>query len=393
MAYGSPERLADVPAYYADIRGGRPIAPEHLEDLVERYRRLGIEDSSPLNAITEETRAALERELGAARLHRDEALDAADRRRRRGGARRRRGDRRRPRARAALLGAVDQGLPRPAGAGARRAAPSSRSSTAGTTSRGSSSSSPAASAERTRTSSSPRTRCRRGSSTRATRTATSCSRPRALVAERARHRRQLELLLPERVADGRAVARAGHPRPSRPRSTSAGVRDVLVCPVGFVSDHLEIRWDLDVEAPGTRSGARECASSGSRCRTPIRPSCGRSRGSSGARSRYRHQREAGRDHGRARRAAVSRLPARAADAEGRPVRARPRAGHRRLGAARHLVLGRAGKRGRARRPQRLREDDAAAAAVGDRQAELRVASRSAAASARCSSSAPASIPT
>jgi protoporphyrin/coproporphyrin ferrochelatase len=64
MAYGSPERLVDVPAYYADIRGGRPIAPEHLADLVERYRRLGIEESSPLNAITEETRAALERELG-----------------------------------------------------------------------------------------------------------------------------------------------------------------------------------------------------------------------------------------------------------------------------------------------------------------------------------------
>jgi protoporphyrin/coproporphyrin ferrochelatase len=63
MAYGSPERLVDVPAYYADIRGGRPIAPEHLDDLVERYRRLGIEDSSPLNAITERTRAALEREL------------------------------------------------------------------------------------------------------------------------------------------------------------------------------------------------------------------------------------------------------------------------------------------------------------------------------------------
>jgi ferrochelatase len=63
MAYGSPERLADVPAYYSDIRGGRPIAPEHLEDLVERYRRLGIEDANPLNAITEQTRAALEREL------------------------------------------------------------------------------------------------------------------------------------------------------------------------------------------------------------------------------------------------------------------------------------------------------------------------------------------
>src|SRR5947199_9835362 len=64
MAYGSPERLADVPAYYADIRGGRPVAPELPDDLVERYRRLGIEESSPLNAITERTRAALARELG-----------------------------------------------------------------------------------------------------------------------------------------------------------------------------------------------------------------------------------------------------------------------------------------------------------------------------------------
>src|ERR1700704_312191 len=63
MAYGSPERLDDVPAYYADIRGGRPIAPEQLEDLVARYCRLGVEESSPLNAITEQTRAALEHEL------------------------------------------------------------------------------------------------------------------------------------------------------------------------------------------------------------------------------------------------------------------------------------------------------------------------------------------
>jgi ferrochelatase len=64
MAYGSPERLEDVPAYYADIRGGRPVAPELLADLVERYRRLGVEGSNPLNEITEATRAALERELG-----------------------------------------------------------------------------------------------------------------------------------------------------------------------------------------------------------------------------------------------------------------------------------------------------------------------------------------
>jgi protoporphyrin/coproporphyrin ferrochelatase len=67
MAYGSPERLDDVPAYYADIRGGRPIRPEHLDDLIARYRALGIDDTdspSPLNAVTEQTRAALEAALG-----------------------------------------------------------------------------------------------------------------------------------------------------------------------------------------------------------------------------------------------------------------------------------------------------------------------------------------
>src|SRR2546423_3716996 len=64
MAYGSPESLSDVPAYYADIRGGGPRGPDHLAVLVARYRRLGIEDSSPLNGITEQTRGALEAELG-----------------------------------------------------------------------------------------------------------------------------------------------------------------------------------------------------------------------------------------------------------------------------------------------------------------------------------------
>ncbi len=66
MAYGSPDRIGDVPAYYADIRGGRPVSPERLADLTERYRRLGIEESNPLNEITEQTRAALEAELGLA---------------------------------------------------------------------------------------------------------------------------------------------------------------------------------------------------------------------------------------------------------------------------------------------------------------------------------------
>jgi ferrochelatase len=61
MAYGSPERLEDVPAYLEDIRAGRPSPPGTLEHLIERYRGIG---GSPLNEITERQRAALERELG-----------------------------------------------------------------------------------------------------------------------------------------------------------------------------------------------------------------------------------------------------------------------------------------------------------------------------------------
>jgi ferrochelatase len=62
MAYGSPSRPEDIPAYFADIRGGRPVRPEVIEELAHRYRRIG--GSSPLNEITERQRAALERELG-----------------------------------------------------------------------------------------------------------------------------------------------------------------------------------------------------------------------------------------------------------------------------------------------------------------------------------------
>jgi ferrochelatase len=62
MAYGSPSRPEDIPAYFDDIRGGRPVRPEAVAELTERYRRIG--GSSPLNEITERQRAALENELG-----------------------------------------------------------------------------------------------------------------------------------------------------------------------------------------------------------------------------------------------------------------------------------------------------------------------------------------
>jgi ferrochelatase len=63
MAYGSPSRAQDIPAYFADIRGGRPVSTKAIAELTERYRRIG--GSSPLNEITERQRAALERELDA----------------------------------------------------------------------------------------------------------------------------------------------------------------------------------------------------------------------------------------------------------------------------------------------------------------------------------------
>jgi protoporphyrin/coproporphyrin ferrochelatase len=60
MAYGSPSRLEDVPAYLEDIRGGRSSPSGVLQHLIERYRGIG---GSPLNEITERQRAALEAEL------------------------------------------------------------------------------------------------------------------------------------------------------------------------------------------------------------------------------------------------------------------------------------------------------------------------------------------
>jgi ferrochelatase len=61
MAYGSPSRIEDVPDYFDDVRGGRPVSPEAVTELAERYRRIG---GSPLETITERQRQALEHELG-----------------------------------------------------------------------------------------------------------------------------------------------------------------------------------------------------------------------------------------------------------------------------------------------------------------------------------------
>ena len=61
MAYGSPDRIDDIRPYLEDIREGRSVSEAAVEELTERYRRIG--GRSPLGAITERQRAALEREL------------------------------------------------------------------------------------------------------------------------------------------------------------------------------------------------------------------------------------------------------------------------------------------------------------------------------------------
>ena len=62
MAYGSPSRPEDVRPYLEDVRGGRPVSEEAVAELAERYRRIG--GRSPLDDVTEAQRAALERTLG-----------------------------------------------------------------------------------------------------------------------------------------------------------------------------------------------------------------------------------------------------------------------------------------------------------------------------------------
>lgn len=61
MAYGTPRTPEEIEPYYTDIRRGRPPTPELLAELVARYDAIG--GISPLAARTEAQRAALEREL------------------------------------------------------------------------------------------------------------------------------------------------------------------------------------------------------------------------------------------------------------------------------------------------------------------------------------------
>ena len=62
MAYGTPATPEDVEAYYTHVRRGRPPTPEQLADLRRRYDAIG--GTSPLLARTREQAAGIQAALG-----------------------------------------------------------------------------------------------------------------------------------------------------------------------------------------------------------------------------------------------------------------------------------------------------------------------------------------
>ncbi len=66
MAYGSPNSLDEVGEYLRQVRGGRSSTPEEIERLKERYRQVG--GQTPLLKITLKQAKALEERLQSERL-------------------------------------------------------------------------------------------------------------------------------------------------------------------------------------------------------------------------------------------------------------------------------------------------------------------------------------
>ena len=60
LAHGSPDRPEDVPEFLKNVTGGRPLPPAAVEEIQRRYARIG---RSPLTEITVRQAALLAREL------------------------------------------------------------------------------------------------------------------------------------------------------------------------------------------------------------------------------------------------------------------------------------------------------------------------------------------
>ena len=62
LAYGGPDSLDDIPAYLLDIRGGRPTPQALIEDITDRYRQIG--GRSPLLDIANDLAHKVAAEIG-----------------------------------------------------------------------------------------------------------------------------------------------------------------------------------------------------------------------------------------------------------------------------------------------------------------------------------------
>ena len=244
MAYGSPSELADIRPYLEDIRSGRPVSDEAVEELTERYRRIG--GRSPLDEVTERQRAALEQELSlpvfvGMKHWRPRISEAVERALSAGARQRSSGSCSRRTTRGSRSTVIASGSKRPS-TGARTCA----LSRAGT-----------------RTSHICDVLADRVRGTEAHVVFTAHSLPARILDEGDPYRDQLletsRLVAEKAGLDSWSFAFQSASPTGEPwlgpdileeldSLHERGVERVLVCPIGFVSDHLEILWDIDVEA-------------------------------------------------------------------------------------------------------------------------------------------------
>jgi ferrochelatase len=70
LAHGAPDRLEDIPAFLRNVRSGRPLPAAAVEEIIEHYRltstRQGAEpgEASPLTRLTLRQAAALQQRVG-----------------------------------------------------------------------------------------------------------------------------------------------------------------------------------------------------------------------------------------------------------------------------------------------------------------------------------------
>jgi protoporphyrin/coproporphyrin ferrochelatase len=61
LAHGAPDRLGDIPEFLLNVRGGRPLPESAVEEIVDRYGKIG--GGSPLLEITTRQAEALAKKL------------------------------------------------------------------------------------------------------------------------------------------------------------------------------------------------------------------------------------------------------------------------------------------------------------------------------------------